>query len=242
MSIPATDAVVIGAGACGSLVAKELAGHGLSVVVLEAGKRFDPARDLPNSEANAAKIMWTEPRVFAGPDGVAPKMGVGVGGGTLPWLGVMPRFGRADFRTHSTEGVGADWPITYDDLRDHYARVERDLGVAGECGPFAPEPYTLPMPPHRMSWHAQLLARGARALGAHPFAPPIAINSTAYDGRPACIYCGWCASGCPTGAKATALQTYLAKAEKFGARVVSEAFVYRIGYDATPVTRPRAAS
>jgi choline dehydrogenase-like flavoprotein len=163
---------------------------------------------------------------------VAPKTGVGVGGGTLPWLGVMPRFQRADFRTRSTEGVGADWPIGYDDLRPHYARVERDLGVAGECGPFAPEPYTLPMPPHRFNWHAQLLARGARALGAQPFAPPIAINSTAYDGRPACIYCGWCASGCPTGAKATAVDTYLVKAERHGVRVVSEAFVSGIDYDA----------
>src|SRR5439155_20484380 len=60
----------------------------------------------------------------------------------------------------------------------------------------------------------------------------IAINSTEYDGRPACIYCGWCASGCPTGAKATATDTYLAKAEKLGARVVSEAFVSRVNYDA----------
>jgi choline dehydrogenase-like flavoprotein len=227
-----TDVVIVGAGACGSLVAKELASHGLTVVVLEAGKRFDPARDLPNSEANAAKIMWTERRVFAGRDGVVPKMGTGVGGGTLPWLGVMPRFQRDDFRTRSTEGVGADWPIGYDDLRPHYAKVERELGVAGECGPFAPEPYALPMPPHRMSWHAQVLSRGARALGAHPFAPPIAINSAPYDGRPACIYCGWCASGCPTGAKATALETYLARAEKLGANVVSEAFVHHVTYDA----------
>jgi choline dehydrogenase-like flavoprotein len=232
MSIPTADVVVVGAGACGSLAAKELASQGFSVVVLEAGKRFDPARDLPNTEANAAKIMWTEPRVFAGRDAVAPKTGVGVGGGTLPWLGVAPRFLRDDFRTRSTEGVGADWPIGYDDLRPHYAKVEREVGVAGECGPFAAEPYELPMPPHRMSWHAQLLARGARAVGAHPFAPPVAINSIPYDGRPACIYCGWCASGCPTGAKATALETHLLKAERLGARVVGEAFVNRVTYDA----------
>src|SRR5205823_12898619 len=133
----ATEVVVIGAGACGSLVAKELSAHGFAVVVLEAGRRLDPARDLANTEANAAKIMWTEPRVFAGRDAVVPKMGVGVGGGTLPWLGVVPRFQRADFRTRSTEGVGADWPLGYDDLREHYARVERNLGVAGGCGPCA---------------------------------------------------------------------------------------------------------
>jgi len=226
------DVVIVGAGACGSLMAKELTGRGLSVVVLEAGKRFNPTVDLPNTEANGAKILWTEPRVYSGSHLVVPKTGTGVGGGTLVWLGVMPRFHREDFRTHSTEGVGADWPLSYDDLRPHYEKVEREFGVAGECGPFAPEAYSLPMPPHRMNWHAQVLARGARKLGAHPFAPPIAINSAAYDGRPACIYCGWCGSGCPTGAKATASEIYLHKAERRGARVISEVFVHRVDYDA----------
>src|SRR5437764_182313 len=109
--------------------------------------------------------------------------------------------------------------------------VDAVIVGAGECGPFAPEPYELPMPPHRMNWHAQVLARGARKLGAHPFAPPVAINSAPYDGRPACIYCGWCASGCPTGAKATSLDTYLIKAERLGARILSESFVHRVEYD-----------
>jgi choline dehydrogenase-like flavoprotein len=232
MSDRAVDAVIVGAGACGSLVARELSEAGWRVVVIEAGRRFDPSKDLPNSEANGGKIMWNEPRVYAGKHSIVPKTGVGVGGGTLVWLGVMPRFHQNDFRTYSTEGVGADWPIGYQDLRSHYAKVEREFGVAGECGPFAPEPYELPMPAHRMNWHAQVLARGARKVGATPFAPPIAINSVAYDGRPACIYCGWCGSGCPTGAKATASQTYLARAERAGARVISEAFVHRVNYDA----------
>ena len=232
MTIETTDVLIVGAGACGSLVAKELASRGLSVVVLEAGKRFNPATDFANTEANAGKIMWTEPRVYTGKDAIVPKAGVGVGGGTLVWLGVAPRFHRNDFRTYSTEGVGADWPISYDDLRPHYEKIEREFGVAGECGPFAPEPYQLPMPPHRMNWHAQVLARGARKLGARPFAPPIAINSTDYDGRPACCYCGWCGSGCPTGAKATASETYLAEAEQRGARIISEALVHRVNYDA----------
>jgi choline dehydrogenase-like flavoprotein len=226
------DVLVVGAGACGSLVAKELASRGLSVVVLEAGKRFRPAEDFANTEANAGKIMWTEPRIYTGKDAIVPKTGVGVGGGTLVWLGVAPRFHPADFRTYSTEGVGADWPIGYDDLRPHYEKVEREFGISGECGPFAPEQYQLPMPPHRMNWHAQLLARGARKLDAHPFAPPIGINSTPYDGRPACIYCGWCGSGCPSGAKATTSGTYLARAQNLGARVLSEVFVHRINYDA----------
>jgi choline dehydrogenase-like flavoprotein len=204
----------------------------MSVVVLEAGKRFDPARDLRNSEANGGKIQWGEPRVYTGKHAVVPKAGMGVGGGTLTWLGVMPRFCADDFRTRTTEGVGEDWPISYADLRPYYARVEREFGVAGECGPFAPEQYQLPMPPHRMNWHAQVLARGARELGAHPFAPPVGINSVEYNGRPACIYCGWCGSGCTIGAKANSLDVYLADAEKMGVRIISEAFVHRVEWDA----------
>jgi len=226
------DAVVVGAGACGGIVAKRLAEAGMSVVVLEAGKRFNPSTDLRNSEANGAKIQWVEPRVYTGKHAVVPKAGTGVGGGTLTWLGVMPRFHPEDFKTKSTEGVGEDWPIGYDDLRPYYARVEREFGVAGECGPFAPEQYELPMPPHRMNWHAQVLARGAEKLGAHPFAPPVGINSIEYNGRPACIYCGWCGSGCTTGAKANSLDVYLADAEKLGVKIVSEAFVHRVEWDA----------
>ena len=205
--------------------------QGCSVVVLEAGQRFDPGTDLQNSEANAAKILWTGPRVYSGKHSVAPKAGTGIGGGTLAWLGVVPRFHQSDFKTYSLEGVGMDWPIGYDDLRPYYFQVERELGVAGECGPWAPEQYDLPMPPHRMNWHGQVLARGAHTLGAQPFAPPIAINSAPYEGRPACTYCGWCGSGCASNAKATGANTYLAKAEKLGVRVLSESFVHRIHYD-----------
>ena len=217
-------------GATGALVALRMAAHGLTVAVLEAGSRFSGQTVLQNAEANAGKIIWSEPRSFVGSDFVIPKAGTGVGGGTLAWLGVAPRFHRDDFRTLSTEGVGADWPIGYDDLRPHYEKVERELGVAGECGPFAPEPYTLPMPPHRMNWHGQILRTGAQARRTS-IRPPIAINSKERDGRPACISCGWCGSGCPTGAKATAANTYLAQAERLGARVISEAFVHRVNYD-----------
>lgn len=223
-----TDAIIVGAGPCGSLVAYELARAGFSVTVLEAGPDAGP---LPNRESNGAKILWNEPRVYSGPDSIAPKAGTGLGGGTLPWLGVMPRFHSRDFRTQSTEGVGIDWPLEYAGLRPHYAKVEQAFGVAGDCGPFAAEQYTLPMPAHPMNWHAQLLARGATQLGAHPFAPPIAINSTPYNNRPACVYCGWCGSGCTSQAKATAANTYLEWARQSGAHIIPQAFVSFIHYN-----------
>ena len=225
------DAIVVGSGPTGGVAALRLVEAGYRVVVVEAGPRFSGEAALQNTEANAGKIMWSPARSYVGGDIVVPKTGMGVGGGSLPWLGVVPRFHPADFRTRSAEGVGEDWPIGYDDLRGHYARIEDELGVAGECGPFAPEAYQLPMPAHRMNWHAQVLARGARKLGMHPFAPPIAINSMARHGRPACIYCGWCASGCPTEAKATSSNTYLGEALRRGARLISEAMVHRVSYD-----------
>ena len=228
-----TDVVVVGAGPTGSLVASRLAADGQRVIVLEAGQRFRGQNALENSEANAGKIMWGDNRNHIGGDFIVPKTGYGVGGGTLSWLGLMPRFRPEDFQTQSTEGVGRDWPIGYDDLRSHYTKIEREFGLAGECGPFAAERYSLPMPAHRMNWHAQVLARGAKKLGAHPFAPPIAINSKHRNGRPACVYCGWCASGCTTGAKATAENTYLASAERLGARVVTGALVSKVICDAT---------
>jgi choline dehydrogenase-like flavoprotein len=222
------DVAIVGSGPTGALMAERLSRVGLNVVILEGGRKYSGINALENTEANAGKIMWHEPRNYVGGDFVIPKTGTGIGGGSLTWLGVTPRFHHNDFRTFTTEGVGADWPIGYNDLRAHYARVENEFGVAGECGPFAPEEYTLPMPPHRMNWHGQVLARGAKKLGAKPFAPPIAINSVDRDGRPACIYCGWCASGCPTEAKATAANTYLPQAIRLGVRVISEAFVHRI--------------
>src|SRR3984957_4377975 len=144
---PKFDVLIVGAGATGALVALRMAAHGLTVSVLEAGPRFSGQTALQNSEANAGKIMWSEPRNFVGSDFVIPKAGTGVGGGTLPWLGVVPRFLREDFRTHSTEGVGADWPIGYDDLRPHYEKVEREFGVAGGGGPLPPGGHASPLAP-----------------------------------------------------------------------------------------------
>jgi choline dehydrogenase-like flavoprotein len=92
MPAKSTDGVIVGAGARGGLITKELTGREFSVVTLEACKRFDPYADLANSEANTAKIVWTAPRGLAGKHDMVPKAGVGVGGGTLAWLGVAPDF------------------------------------------------------------------------------------------------------------------------------------------------------
>lgn len=228
------DVVVVGVGATGGLVVKELAEAGLRVVGVEAGPRYDPRVDFENDEAEMLKLLWSGKRVLSGRDPINPWSGTGVGGGTLVWCGVTPRFHVNDFRMASLYGVGHDWPLTYEDLAPYYDRVEREFGVAGVAGenPWEAPRGPFPMPPIPFSYQAQVLARGVRKLGAHPLHGPLAIASIPYQGREACNYCGFCMQGCRSSAKSTTLLTYVPKAEAFGARIVSDAFVFRVDYDA----------
>lgn len=227
------DVIVVGAGSCGGLVTKVLADRGLKVAVVEAGPQYNPRVDFVNDEAEMLKLFWNEPRVLVGKNPIGPWSGQGVGGGGLVWLCVTPRMHESDFETYTRDGVGVDWPIKYADLAPYYTKVEREFGVAGtNTNPFdvPREPY--PMPPHKMSWHAQVLSRGVERVGALPQVAPLAINSVEYDGRPACNYCGWCVQGCPIDAKACSAVTYLPKATAKGAKIIPNAFVYRINYSA----------
>ena len=116
-------------------------------------------------------------------------------------------------------GTGlVDWPITYDELEPYYTKAEWELGVSGEPGPFDPprsRPY--PMPPLPVKSSGVLLERGARALGLHPQATPMAINSQFYNGRPACQHCGFCLFfPCEFRSKSTSMATMLPIAEATG--------------------------
>ena len=133
-----------------------------------------------------------------------------VGGGGTHADGKVPRFREEDFGLFSTYGPqeGAavdDWPLDYDELEPYYAEVERAIGVSGREGanPFAAwrsGPY--PMPPGAPMYGAVLSSAAAEKVGLHPYEAPTAANSIAYDGRPACNNCGFCAFfGCPIHAK-----------------------------------------
>ncbi|MFN8454478.1 MAG: GMC family oxidoreductase [Anaerolineae bacterium] len=229
------DVCIIGVGACGGLMAKELAEAGFSVVGLEAGPRYQPAIDFENDEVEMLKLLWSGPRVTSGDNPINPWSGSGVGGGTLVWCGVTPRFHVNDFRTASVDGVGVDWPLSYEELSPFYDGVEADFGVAGQAGenPWeAPRRTEFPMPPLPFSYQAQVLAGGLQKLGGHPLHGPLAIASAPYRGREACINCGFCMQGCRSTAKSTTLFTHVPLAEAAGARIWPESTVFRIEYDA----------
>ena len=144
-----------------------------------------------------------------------------VGGGCLHADLKMPRFEAQDFRLRSLLGdvpnaSFADWPISYDQLEPFYAWGERLLGVQGQQGanPFeAPRSSAYPMPPGAPMYGGLVLEKGLHQLGYTMFPYPTAVNSIPYDGRPACVDCGFCSSyPCPTNAKGSTAVTMLRKA------------------------------
>lgn len=226
------DAVIVGAGAAGCLYAARLAAAGKSVVVLEAGPAWRLS-DLVSSQLWARRLKWRgAPVLLAGEDRVAHNSGTGsgLGGAALHHYATWPRYSEEVFRMHSVHGRGFDWPFEYEDLRVNYDRIQSEVGISGDADaePWRPPGAPYPMPPLKTFRHGELLRSGFEKSGL-PVAPlPLAINSIAYKGRAACIYDGWCDAGCPIGALANPLVTYLPQAERDGATFVTDAEVTRL--------------
>ncbi|NIB99430.1 GMC family oxidoreductase [Halobacterium sp. R2-5] len=238
------DVCVVGAGPAGGLVADRLAAEGYEVVVLEAGPRFeDDEREQrmersirPAHGPNSVWEMGGERDAYASTgDRHYPLNAArvkGVGGSTLHWQGMVMRLHEQDFRLESETGVGADWPISYDDLRPYYADAEQELGVAGASdNPFAPpreQPHPLPaFPP---SYSDSLFAAACEDVGVTTHSVPNARLSEARNDRSACVGYGTCQPVCPSGAKYDAT-VHVARAEERGARVIDRAPVQRLEHD-----------
>src|SRR5215472_498640 len=239
VTFPTTDAVdflVIGAGAAGGVVAKELATAGFQVVVLEQGPylhetdyshdeiKYSFQRGLTNdpkvqpityrkSEAEQARLLK------------AIEYGRQVGGGSVHFTANYWRFHESDFRERSLYGEipgssFADWPISYADLEPYYTKAEYDLGISGLAGanPFeAPRSKPYPLPPMPVKSSGVLFDKACRKLGLHPFPAPVAILSQPYRGRGACTHCGFCEYyGCEMRAKSSTLVTVIPVAEQTG--------------------------
>jgi len=234
------DVVVVGTGAGGAPLMARLAEAGLSVVAVEAGKHWDPAKDFASDERAQSKLFWKDERLSGGADPVhfgANNSGLGVGGSTLHYTAYVPRPQPDDFRLHAEFGVGVDWPIGYDDLAPYFDEIETFLGVSGPATyPWGPERQPYPLPALPLNGAAQLMERGCRALGIPTSPAPNAALSAPYfqpgiGWRAACTHRGFCQAGCTTGAKASMDVTYVPLAIRAGAEVRSECFVTEIERD-----------
>ena len=169
------DVCIIGSGAGGGTAAKVLTEGGLNVVMLEAGPPLNPRKDfkehvwpyqLPHRGAGIGGLgsnfgEFLAPNGFWEIEGEPYTAAPGSsfrwfrsrieGGRTNHWGRIALRFGPADFRPHSTDGMGDDWPITYEDLAPYYDKVEGYIGVFGskENVPNAPDGVFLPPPKPR---------------------------------------------------------------------------------------------
>jgi choline dehydrogenase-like flavoprotein len=240
MALPHRNAVVIGAGAGGGIVAKELAEAGLSVVLLEKGDWYTPfdcrKDDLRNQRTSLLGNAFgpdddKDPRVVVdlnGRERIVKGSEPGyhnnafcVGGGTFSYGAMAWRFMERDFRMRSNYGAPEgstleDWPISYQDLEPFYEKAEWEIGVSGDDSNNifkAPRRKPLPMPPLPPTREMEVLKPGAERLGLHPFDIPMLRNSVPYTGRPACMRCRWCVGfACEVDAKCGTHNTVIPKA------------------------------
>jgi len=218
MALKHVNAVIVGAGAGGGVVAKELSTAGLSVVVLERGRWYSAADcrkdDLRNQRTTALGNGFGpdeegNPRVLVDEQGarvVFPSEAAYsnnaacVGGGTFSYGAQAWRYLEKDFRMRSTYGAVAgstleDWPIGYSDLEPYYEKAEWEMGVSGDDTNNlfkAPRGKNLPMPPLPQSNEHRILLPAAKRLGLHPFDIPMLRNTVPYNGRRSCMRCRWC--------------------------------------------------
>ena len=228
------DFVIVGSGAAGGLIAKELSTAGFTVVVLEQGPRltetqFDHDEYGTFMRNKLANDPATQPQTFrATPQEQAKAQqaliyGRLVGGSNAHFTANVWRLRPVDFNEASRLGAVAganfvDWPISYDDLEPYYTKVDWEMGVSGAPGPFDPprsKPY--PMPPLPVKSSGVLMDRAAQKLGWHSQPASMAINSQYYNGRPACQHCGFCLFFmCEYRSKSTSMVTMLPVAEATG--------------------------
>ena len=243
------DFVIVGSGAAGGVLAKELSTAGFKVVVLEQGPWIAPnefshdeikvffERQLTNDPRQQPQTFRKTPQDKAEKhNGVI--YGRLVGGGSAHFTANYWRFHEIDFveRTRRGEipGTGfADWPVTYAEMEPYYTKVEWEVGVSGLAGssPFDPprsQPY--PVPPMPVKSSGVIFERAARKLGWHPFPAPLAILSQSYRGRAGCIHCGRCEGfGCEVGAKSSSLASVIPVAQQTGrCEIRTASYAYRV--------------
>jgi gluconate 2-dehydrogenase alpha chain len=207
-------------------------------------------REIPTVRENAQSP--TRPR------GAMHPMMNAIGGTSIHYWASAWRLKPWDFRTKSETikryGAGAlpkgstleDWPIGYDELEPYYDIIEHQVGVSGKAGNIkgvldpagnvheGPREREYPMPALRGTEYTEHMMATAKKMGLNAFHGPSAINSQNYNGRPGCVYHGYCSrGGCHISAKNSTAVSTIPAAQKFKNFTITDlAHVTRVGVDA----------
>ncbi|MCG8416557.1 MAG: GMC family oxidoreductase [Proteobacteria bacterium] len=244
MSEKEYDAIVVGSGFGGSVMALKLARAGMRVCVLERGKEYPPG-SFPRTPAAMGRNVWAPRRGLQGLydiwsfSGIDAVVASGVGGGSLIYSNVLLRKEPEWFVGDELISLGRDsdhgvefWPIRRKDLDCHYDAVESVLGP--QCYPIEHEPYASTPKTRAMAEAAQAIQHqllypelavafsnpGQAPAPGLPLRDPPGHNM--YDvPRQTCRLCGECNAGCNFGSKHTLDLTYLSLAKQAGAEILS---------------------
>jgi len=239
------DVVFVGAGVAAATAGARLAAAGAKVVFLEAGPRTD--RDEAVTRFRGGMYPYESPKWAPQPtsadlDHYYVQAGKGkfgsdyerrVGGTTWHWLGTCPRLLPSDFEMKTRFGIGADWPVSYDDLEPWYVQAEHELGVAGNDDEDAGSPRSagFPMPGIPIASGDHVIRDAAAKHGIEVIANPQARNSVdGYQGRAQCCGNATCIPICPIQAKYDAM-VHIDLAEQNGAEVIENAVVFQVDVD-----------
>jgi choline dehydrogenase-like flavoprotein len=235
------DVCIVGSGAAGGTAAKVLTEGGLNVVMLEAGPPLNPEKDYkehvwPYQLEHRGAGVGGKKRNFGGEfmapngaweiDGEPYTLAPGtrfrwfrsriVGGRTNHWGRIALRFSPVDFKVRSNDGMGDDWPISYDDVAPYYDKVEAYIGVFGtkENVPTAPNGVFLPPPKARCT--ETIIKKACDRLNILCIPSRLAILTKPLNGRPACHYCAQCGRGCMTASNFSSSQVMIPPAQATG--------------------------